>query len=164
MAWTQFMDMHSGGGTKEEPYQHIYIEAPEDEAKTIFYNRFGHSPDRVTCTCCGSDYSVSESPTLRQATAYERNCRALETPRNPETGRYQQPDDPWFQEHYYLEPGEESEARQRGYKLSDWPTHGAHITLEEYVARGSVLVIAASEIKDDERTGEVPSQGYVWVD
>jgi hypothetical protein len=72
--WTHFYDMHSGGGTKEPPYEHIYIEAPEDEACVVFYNRFGHSPHRITCTCCGNDYSVSEHETLEDATAYQRNC------------------------------------------------------------------------------------------
>lgn len=72
--WTHFWDMHSGGGTKEPPYENIYIEATEDEAKLIFYNRFGHNPDRVSCTCCGNDYSISESDTIEQATGFHRNC------------------------------------------------------------------------------------------
>jgi len=55
------MDMHSGGDLKEK-WQYIYIEAPEEEAKVIFYNRFGHNPNRVTCTCCGKDYSISSRP------------------------------------------------------------------------------------------------------
>lgn len=71
--WTQFMDMHSGGGQKEK-WAKIYIEAPEKEAIKIFYNRFGHNPYRVTCTCCGNDYSTSEGKTLEEVTAYERNC------------------------------------------------------------------------------------------
>lgn len=73
MTWTRFMDMSSGGSTKEPPYEYIYIEAPEAEAKVIFYNRFGHNPERVTCTCCGEDYSISEEPSLAQASAYDRN-------------------------------------------------------------------------------------------
>ena len=44
--WTHFWDMHSGGGQKEK-FGHCYIEAPENEAKVIFYNRFGHNPERV---------------------------------------------------------------------------------------------------------------------
>ena len=74
MVWTRFMDMHSGGGAKEAPYEYIYIEAPESEAKTIFYNRFGHNPERVSCACCGEDYSISEEESLEQATAFERGC------------------------------------------------------------------------------------------
>jgi hypothetical protein len=87
--WTRFMDMHSGGGQKEK-WAYIYIEAPEDEAKVIFYNRFGHNPERVTCTCCGEDYSIGEHTSLAQATAYNRNCdykgkRYVEVPRKGET-------------------------------------------------------------------------------
>lgn len=71
--WTQFWDMHSGGDLKEPPYHFIYIEAPEDEAKLIFQNRFGHNPNRVTRTCCGEDYATS-SGKLTQITGYHRNC------------------------------------------------------------------------------------------
>lgn len=73
--WCQFMDMHSGGHCKEKPYEYIYIEAPLKEAKVIFYNRFGHNPDRVTCTCCGEDYSITESDSLEQASGYERKAK-----------------------------------------------------------------------------------------
>ncbi len=71
--WTQFWDMNSGGSQKEW-WAKIYIEAPEDEATIIFYNRFGHNPNRVTCTCCGEDYAISEYETLQEATAYHRGC------------------------------------------------------------------------------------------
>ena len=72
--WTMFWDMHSGGGLKER-WSHIYIEAPEEEAKVIFYNRFGHNPERVTCTCCGEDYSISEDESLEQLSGYQRGCK-----------------------------------------------------------------------------------------
>lgn len=68
--WTKFMDMYSGGGKKEK-WEYIYIEASEVEAKIIFYNRFGHNPERVTCTCCGKDYSISEYETLEKAIKYD---------------------------------------------------------------------------------------------
>jgi hypothetical protein len=90
--WTRFMDMHSGGGLKES-FGYAYIEAPEEEAKAIFYHRFGHNPERVSCTCCGQDYSIGESPTLEEATAHERRCRWAEDPaggrraRSPTTRR-----------------------------------------------------------------------------
>ena len=73
MKWTRFMDMHSGGGTKEEDYEYIYIEASEDKAVTIFINRFGHNPNSIACDCCGGNYSVSEYNTLEKATKYERD-------------------------------------------------------------------------------------------
>ena len=73
LKWIHFWDMHSGGGVKQKPYKHIYIEATsQDEAEVIFYKRFKHNPNRVTCTCCGSDYSVSEYDTLEAATEYQR--------------------------------------------------------------------------------------------
>lgn len=74
--WTRFYDMHSGGGAKEK-WGIIYIEAPEQEAKVVFYNRFGHNPDRVTCTCCGNDYSISEYSSLEEAQISERDILTL---------------------------------------------------------------------------------------
>ena len=132
---TQFWDMHSGGMTKEEPYQFIYIEADEERAKVIFYNRFGHSADQVTCTCCGPDYSVSESPTLEQATAYHRGC-AFDRKNN-----------------CYVE--------EQGSALS----HIRYRPLDQYLRESAdVLVIRAAEVKPGEDQGEVPEQGYVWRD
>lgn len=171
--WTRFMDMHSGGATKEPPYEYIYIEAPLDEARVIFFNRFGHNPERVTCTCCGDDYSIDEEPSLARASGYARNCNHLETPRID--GRYKEPDDPWFKEHYYLEDGEEAEAERRGYVVGEsisrrvgrnYPDsdYGRYLTVSEYIARPNVLVVTADEIKPEERVGAVPAQGYVWVE
>lgn len=127
--WTEFMDMHSGGGQKED-FSHCFIEAPENEAKVIFYNRFGHNPERVTCTCCGDDYSISEYETLEQATAYERNCKYVE-------------------DHYIEEKGD---------------SYREYLTLQEYLNQSDVCVIYAAEIKDTERVGSIPRQGYVWVE
>lgn len=160
MAWTHFWDMHSGGGTKEKPYDSIYIEAPEDEARVIFYNRFGHSPDRVSCTCCGEDYLVREHESLAQLTGFHRGCRSLITPRDPKTGLHQN-DDPVIKAHLYLEPGEEPPA---GYEVDTRWRRGPGITLAEYEKQADVLIIRASEIKSGERQGTVPPQGYVWVD
>jgi hypothetical protein len=122
--WTQFMDMHSGGSLKEK-WQYIYIEAPEKIARIVFYNRFGHNPDRVTCTCCGEDYSVSESKTLEEATAYKRDCR-------------------WDGKKYVKD--------------------SKSITLEQYKKKKDVHFIYAKDIKPQEKVGEVPEQGYVWMD
>jgi hypothetical protein len=171
--WTRFMDMHSGGGLKEQ-WQFIYIEAPEDEAKIIFYNRFGHNPERVTCTCCGNDYSIEADESLKQLTGYDRHCDNLETPRD-ERGLYKQPNDPWFKAHYYLEPEDVAEAIARGYKVKEnlsrdiarqYPESAdkySYKTLEQYMTLPEVLFIRADEIKPEERTGSVPEQGYVWV-
>ena len=69
--WTRIWDMHSGGDSKE-PFEKCYIEAPLDEAESVFYARFGHSPHRVTCTCCGPDYCLDEYETLEEATAFHQ--------------------------------------------------------------------------------------------
>ena len=160
--WTLFHDMNSGGGRKEK-WAKIYIEAPKEEAIIIFYNRFGHNPERVTCTCCGEDYSISSEKTLALISGFHRNCQALETPRG-EHGFFEKPKDPWWHEHYYLEKGEEEEAKKRGYKISAFPRFGEYQTWEEYIKNKNVLVIYAKDIKPEEREGEVPQQGYIWVD
>lgn len=69
--WTKFFDLHSGGGRKTD-WDLIVIEAPEDEARRLFKDRTGRDPDNVTCSCCGSDYSVYEVESLDVATAGER--------------------------------------------------------------------------------------------
>lgn len=168
--WTHFWDMHSGGGTKEK-FQHIYIEAPQNEAEVVFYNRFGHNPNRVSCTCCGPDYSITEGASLARLTGYHRNCDNLEAPREK---LYKTPNDPWFEEHYYLEPEEVEDAKSRGYTVNEniarsigkknRSAFGKYLTVEEFIDREDVLVIRAHDIKPEERTGTVPEQGYVWQD
>jgi hypothetical protein len=116
--WTEFWDMHSGGGQKEK-WAKIFIQAPEEEARVIFYNRFGHNPDRVTCTCCGPDYAVREEPSLTEATRYQR---------------------------------------EEAFGLK------TKLDLVEYLEEDGVLAIFEDDIKPQEREGDVPRQGYVWVD
>ena len=120
--WTEFMDMHSGGGCKEDPYQYIFIQAPEEEARIIFYNRFGHDADRVSCTCCGQDYSVTEYDSLDKATEFERGNNYGDTGKLPRE------------------------------------------TLAQFSKRKDVLIILASNIKKEERVGEVHTSGWVWQD
>ena len=165
MTWTRFMDMHSGGGRKEK-WDKILIEAPEEEARVIFYNRFGHSSERVSCTCCGEDYSVSSDASLAQLTAYDRGCRHLESPTRKGGGYVDTSTDPKFKEfreHYYLEEGENP---PKGFKVDERDAHdrGEYKTLARYLKQKDVLVIRATEIKPGERKGEVPEQGYVWQD
>ena len=57
--FTCFFDLSSGGSEKED-FCTLYVELPEDDAVEWFENKYGHSPFNVTCTCCGSDYSVYE--------------------------------------------------------------------------------------------------------
>lgn len=158
--WTEFWDMHSGGGQKLE-WGHIYIEAPEEEAKSVFFARFHRNPERVTCTCCGGDYAIDEEPTLEQITGYQRGCATLETPRGPD-GLYKQPDDLWFKAHYYIEPEDKPEAARRGWKVQA-SIGRDYVPLADYVRRKDVLVIRAAEIKPEERGLAVPEEGYVWA-
>lgn len=127
------MDMHSGGGRKE-PYAYIFIQAPEAEAKSVFYARFGHNPDRVSCTCCGADYSITQESSLTQGTAYERGCAF-----DDDTDTYVERPEP-------------------NYKYK------SYVTVDEFIKRGSALIIPASEIRPQDRNLELPEQGYVWKD
>lgn len=120
-----------GRGT-EEKWSKIYIEAPESEARVIFYNRFGHNPERVTCTCCGEDYSISEGESLDQLTAFHRGCNWSES--------------------------------ANGYVESKSRYATEYLTMDEYLHSDDAKFIPESEIADSERIGEVPRQGYVWVD
>ena len=150
MAWTSFMDMHSGGGNKlwrhadgtvddngsswrpkdgDFPISHIYIEASEPDARAVFYNRFGRNPDRATCTCCGNDYAVYTEDDIAQLTAYQRHCE--------------------YAGDAYVE-------RPNKY-------HDAVVPLEEYLAQATVHVIRADDIKDAERAADIPTEGYVWA-
>jgi hypothetical protein len=120
--WTRFMDMHSGGETKERNpktgrwYEYIYIEAPLEQAKLIFCSRFGHDPENITCDCCGEDYSIDEEFSLREATAFERGC------------------DYDLKVHGYVERGD-SNRSYRPYR-----------TLEDFLTDPEVCVIRAEDI------------------
>lgn len=155
--WTQFWDMHSGGSQKEK-FSQCFIEAPEKEAKIIFYNRFGHNPERVTCTCCGEDYSTSEYKTLKEATAFQRNCAYVYTDRN---GNEVKQDEAWVIGKG-LKKGYNAGYVERADKNRSYA--GEYLTLSEYVKHADVCVIYAKDIKNSERIGEVPEQGYIWVD
>lgn len=157
MKWTHFWDMHSGGDTKEKPYNHIFIEAKEDDATTIFYNRFGHNPNRVSCTCCGPDYSITEYKTLEQATGFERGCAYS----------YKRPDGTECLE---SEAWEIMKGIKKGYwggyieRVDKKYGYKKYVPLPDFLKNPEVLVIYAKDVKPEERIGEVPEQGYVWQD
>lgn len=161
MAWTLFWDMHSGGDTKES-WEKIYIEASEEEAKLIFYNRFGHNPERVSCTCCGEDYSIYESETLEQASAFHRNCpwiRVTDRAKNSK-GKPLIND---CKDRYLEGDGKVSgEKIPVGYTIEQRYSSGEWMSLEEYVKSNTVLVIRNDDIAVEERIGKIPEQGYVW--
>lgn len=148
------MDIHSGGGQKLD-WAYIFIEAPEREAAIIFQNRFGRNPHRVTCTCCGKDYSLTESSDLAQATAFERGCDSEYT---DEQGNVYSDDD-WYK--LPIEKRRTLKFRyvERAATKYHWRSYK---TLDEYLKSTEVLVIPSSEIKPEERSGELHEEGYVW--
>ena len=157
MVWTQFHDMHSGGEQKLD-WARIYIEAPESEAALIFQNAFDRNPHRVTCTCCGADYSLSESVSLAQASGYERGCRTIKTPRLPD-GRYNNDNKVLRERGHYLEDGE---SPPPGFEVDTAFSHKPYVPLADYIKRPEVKVIPASEIRPEWREGELREEGFVW--
>jgi hypothetical protein len=154
--WTRFMDMHSGGEQKEQ-WSKIYIEAPKEEAKLIFFNRFEHNPERVTCTCCGDDYSIDTHETLEEASAYDRGCDyGYFRPDGTECKE----DEAWISGKGLTKGYSEGYVERGGGKLQ----FHKYQTLKQYKKSKDVLFIYADEIKSEERKGEIPKQGYVWVD
>jgi len=134
--WTQFWDMHSGGSQKLD-WKLILIEAPEREAISVFYSRFDRNPRRVTCTCCGPDYFISEYPTLAEATAYHRGCR-------------------WSKEaNCYVEENDPDNTYRGFTPIFDYVDGGG---TDHEKAR----FIFAPDISDDERHLDVPDEGYIW--
>lgn len=170
--WTHFWDMNSGGGRKED-WHHIFVEAPEEEAKGIFYARFGHNPERVTCTCCGGDYSISEG-TLADLTGYHRHLRYA-SPLHK--GQWREASLEERQEANrvarYFEPDEEI---PEGWEVTDtfatrerpplaFDAFLADPHFNDFGRRDTVLLISATDIKPEERDAPAPpAQGYVWVD
>ena len=159
--WTHFMDKYSGGGQKLD-WEHIFIEAAEAEAKVIFYNHFKRNPERVTCTCCGDDYRISEHEDLALATAlataYERGCDySYVLPDGTE-----KTDEDW----QALPPDQRRELNAHcryleRKSLRHWARK--YQTLEDYMKTEALHFIPASHIKAEERAGSVPAEGFVWA-
>lgn len=122
--WTQFMDMHSGGGLKVPPYEYIYIEAPEEKAIEIFEKKFNRNPFNITCSCCGEDYSTNEKLHLDQLTGYERGCLHIGS---IESGIYR-----------YIEKGD---TIPEGWQLRDQAFRPKYIPLDEYLKQPHIKVV-----------------------
>ena len=158
MAWTHFWDMNSGGGQKEK-WKHIFIEAPRSEAIRIFTNRFDHHPERVTCTCCGSDYSISpwdydeddpdpdeEESTLEGLSRYHRESFVTQA-----LNLYDKHRDSYGSVDY---KAVQAEARKLIIPVEEWEKQD-----------DTVLIIRAHEITKEERSGpDRAPGGYVWMD
>ena len=148
--WTQFRDMHSGGGLKQPPYSNIYIEAPQYIAEIVFYNRFGHNPNNVACSCCGTNYSITESDTLEKASGFDRGCAF----------GYVDKDGFIVSEKVAWKAGVGVDPKYRGMYL-EIPNNSKYKfneyrTLDEYLKDSSVLIIYAKDIQASEKVGEVP--------
>ncbi len=154
--WTQFHDMHSGGGQKLK-WARIYIEAPQSEAEIIFQNRLGRNPHRVTCSCCGEDYSLTEADSLEEASWYERGCRyGYVNAKGKEVSERKA----WIRGKGIqkgCKPHVFEERRPESYAPEYKP-------VSEYIKQDDVLVIRAKDIKASERKGELNQEGYVWAD
>ncbi len=139
--WTHFWDTSSGGGQKEK-WGHIFIEAPQNEAEIIFQNRFGHNPNRVTCTCCGADYSILEEKSLAQEMAFYLG---------------------W---HYDKEKNKYIEKRESGREFpKTFRTMKKALEKMSFPGYGReepFLIIRKKDIKSKERIGELHEEGYVW--
>jgi len=131
----------------------------EDQVGNIQNNycaKCTRNPNRVTCTCCGEDYSVSEHENLEQATAYERECRSA-----------------WFDKHGKEIPQEEAWVPGKGCVDGAYGkyveeqrveySHDPYRTLEEYLKDPSALFIFAKDIKPSEQKGQLRKEGYVWL-
>jgi hypothetical protein len=164
MVWTSFWDMHSGGQQKLD-WHLIFIEGPQEDTEKVFSALFGRNPHRVTCTCCGEDYSVDESYDLKQASGYHRNCRSLITPKDPKTGLYRN-NDPIIKKNLYLDDGEKPPT---GYELSkreSWDTR-KNILFKDFVKNPELInakVIYKKDYPKGWKTESLSPQGYVWVD
>ena len=57
-----------------------YVEAAsEEEAISIFEQKFDQHPDYITCSCCGEDYSIATHESLEQMSGHDRKCKWVMT-------------------------------------------------------------------------------------
>ena len=146
MAWTLFWDMHSGGGQKDK-FTQCFIQAPREEAVSIFIAKFGHDPRNVTCPTCGEDYSINEFDSLEEATAYHRDCNyAKRRETNKKTGRVR----------YYSLYLEDGESAPKGFELDEFKSERKTVPLKKYLRNKEVKVVRKKDIKDAERTAYKP--------
>ena len=173
--WTHFYDMHSGGGTKEPPYEHIFIEADRDEAVSVFYSAFSHSPERISCTCCGEDYAIYTEESLDQLTGYHRGCETADFFKDEDDeGHLQRLTKKESAETKWTRVGEDySYVHQpSGRKVftkyveekDKSRSYAKYMTLEDYLSREDVRVITAEDIEYHgyDRKAEVPQEGWTW--
>jgi len=122
---TKFHDMHSGGKLKTD-YDHIYIEAPREQAIEFFKSWFNRRPRNVTCSCCGEDFSVTQYEDLAQATAYERNCR------------FERVDGEQGGGHWVEEPDTWSNGEKKDYS-----------TVQEYLGQQNIAFFSVEDVENE---------------
>jgi hypothetical protein len=119
----------------------------------VFYAVFGRNPNRVTCTCCGEDYSISGYADLAQATGYERHCEYVyRDAHGTEVGG----EKAWQRDGL---TGSYEDRMQTKYNSERRPS----IPLDLYLTSGECKVVYANEITPEMLGVEPPEQGYVWV-
>lgn len=70
--YTLFYDLSSGGYQKEG-FQKLAVNLSMDKAEKWFEETYGHDPYRMTCDCCGPDYSVYEFDSLEELRNHYNN-------------------------------------------------------------------------------------------
>lgn len=112
--WTQFQDDFAGDGkTKFFKYEFIIVEGREAKARDLFQEITNLDPNNVTCNCCGKHFMVKEFNSVYQATAPYRGCSY------------------------------DSELEEFLEILAVNSTVNRHISLEEFLAKDSVLLVYA---------------------
>lgn len=154
MKWTCFMDAHSGGKQKLD-WSHIYVELPEDEATIFFQNRFKRNPSRVTCTCCGSDYSIIEGATLLDVTGYERNCRyAYFDAKDNEVDQTKA----WICGDGFINGCSARYIDEADTKCN----YREYISMPDFLKLPEKLIIHRKDIENSELKGSIRQEGYIW--
>jgi len=117
---------------------------------------------RVSCTCCGEDYSISSAEDFAQISGYHRGCQTLvhKTYRSGQNKGLVKPIPKSMQRYY-----EEREKPPKGWEFDTKRIfNNKYKTVLAYKRQKDVLVLSRHKIKSSERAGEVPNEGYVWVE
>ena len=133
LVYVSFWDMHSGGGLKEDPYHKIYIQAASEEEATIIFYN-----------------RFGHNPSDIACTSCGSN--------------YAVDSDPSLEQITGYHRGCAYDGKSQKYvERVDRKNHKSYRTLEEYLTDPGVLLIRADEVKEDEKHGEVPTGGWVWM-
>lgn len=73
--WTRFDKTYPYADPRK--YEHIFIQAEEEKAISVFIYVFGFGPQCVTCSHCGENFDIDEFSSLEKASAYHRKGKPL---------------------------------------------------------------------------------------